>query len=183
MVLQPDELLEAYPKDPEEDTVMNIGGLCGEIQRRMGETKGFEICLRVILGNFAFQKMAMVKDLRERGQELAAHDVVAAIAGDSGANHADPKQFDSVPPENEFLVLDADSSQQQAIAAVLSGQSRVIHGPLAVIVFWRALNLFCLFSTGTKPIVRVSNVSRWSFEQASNSAHGYVTSPTFPRLV
>lgn len=67
---------------------MNIGGLREEIQRRMAETKGFEISLRIILGNFAFQKMAMVKDLRERGQQLAAHDVVAAIAGDSGAKSA-----------------------------------------------------------------------------------------------
>jgi predicted ATP-dependent serine protease len=40
----------------------------------------------------------------------------------------DPKEFDRIPPENEFLVLDADSSQQRAIAAVLAGQSRVIHG-------------------------------------------------------
>jgi hypothetical protein len=42
----------------------------------------------------------------------------------------DPKEFDSIPTGNEFLVLDADSSQQRAIAAVLADQSRVIHGPL-----------------------------------------------------
>ena len=41
----------------------------------------------------------------------------------------DPKEFDLIPPDNEFLVLDADSSQQRAIAAVMADQSRVIHGP------------------------------------------------------
>jgi putative ribosome biogenesis GTPase RsgA len=39
------------------------------------------------------------------------------------------REFDRIPPDNEFLVLDADSSQQRAIAAVLADQSRVIHGP------------------------------------------------------
>jgi primosomal protein N' len=117
--------------------VFDVKGLCDEIRRRMVESRGFEIGLRVILGNFAFQKMAILKDLQERGNQLAAHDVIAAIAGDGAAKGAmnaeqkdpDPKEFDSIPPENEFLVLDADSSQQRAIAAILADQSRVIHGP------------------------------------------------------
>lgn len=85
VTLQPEELLATFFGDGDEGTVLNIGGLCQEIQRHMAEAKGFEIGLKVILGNFAFQKMAMVKDLQERAGELAAHDVVAAIAGDSGA--------------------------------------------------------------------------------------------------
>lgn len=137
VTVQPDELLAEFAGDADEGTVCDVKGLCGEIQRRMAETKGFEIGLRAILGNFAFQKMAMVKDLQERASELAAHAVIAAIAGDAGAKSEitagqtdpDPKEFDRIPPENEFAVLDADSSQQRAIASVLAGQSRVIHGP------------------------------------------------------
>jgi hypothetical protein len=135
--LQPEELLAEFAGDEEEGTVLDIKGLCGKIQRLMAEVRGFEIGLRVILGNFAFQKMAMVKDLQERATDLALHDVIAAIAGDSLAKSAinegqkdpDPNEFDRIPPDNEFLVLDADSSQQRAIAAVLADQSRVIHGP------------------------------------------------------
>src|SRR5260370_25667541 len=93
----------------------------------MEAERGFEIGLRVNLGNFAFQKMAMAKDLQERANELPVHDVIAAIAGDSKAksamnaeqNDPDPKEFDLIPPDNEFLVLDADSGQQRAIAAFL----------------------------------------------------------------
>jgi hypothetical protein len=137
VTLQSDELLTEFAGDADGGTVFDVKGLCGEIQRRMAETRGFEIGLGVILGNFAFQKMAMVKDLQERMNELAAHSVIAAIAGDVGAKSEinagqidpDPKEFDSIPPENEFAVLDADSSQQRAIASVLAGQSRVIHGP------------------------------------------------------
>ena len=102
-----------------------------------GRVQGFELRNAIYVGNFAFQKMAMVRDLRERGAELAAHDLVAAIAGDSGARGAvsgssadiDPKELDRVPPDNEFLVLDADSSQQAAIASIVKGENAVVHGP------------------------------------------------------
>jgi predicted ATP-dependent serine protease len=33
-----------------------------------------------------------------------------------------------MPPDNEFIVLDAGSSQQCAIANVLAGQNALIHG-------------------------------------------------------
>jgi very-short-patch-repair endonuclease len=135
--LHPEQLLAEFVGDEEEGTVLDIKGLCGKIQHMMAEAKGFQIGLRVVLGNFAFQKMAMVKDLQDRAGDLPVHDVIAAIAGDSKAKVAinseqkdpDPREFDLIPPDNEFLVLDADSSQQRAIAAVLANQSRVIHGP------------------------------------------------------
>ena len=128
--LQPDQLLAEFAGDEDEDTVLDIKGLCEKIIGAMVEARGFEIKFAVTLGNFAFQKMAMVKDLQERAADLPIHDVIAAIAGDSNAKSdvnaeqvdPDPKQFDDIPPDNEFLVLDADSSQQRAIAAVaLSG--------------------------------------------------------------
>jgi very-short-patch-repair endonuclease len=90
-----------------------------------------------VLGNFAFQKMAMVRDLQESSEHLVSSDLIAALAGDAEAKQSigaktqnpDPKEFDKIPPQSEFLILDADSSQQSAIAAVLAGQSAVIHGP------------------------------------------------------
>ncbi|HEX3820307.1 MAG TPA: AAA domain-containing protein [Candidatus Sulfotelmatobacter sp.] len=135
--LHPEELLTEFAGDEEEGTVLDIKGLCGKIVNSMREVKDFEINLTVLLGNFAFQKMAMVKDLQERANDLPLHDLISAIAGDSKAKSdvnaeqvdPDPKQFDDIPPDNEFLVLDADSSQQRAIAAVTADQSRVIHGP------------------------------------------------------
>jgi len=97
----------------------------------------FEIRGAAVLGNFAFQKMAMVRDLQDSSEHLLSSDLIAALAGDTEAKEAigaktqnpDPKEFDTIPPQSEFLILDADSSQQAAIAAVLAGQSAVIHGP------------------------------------------------------
>ena len=97
----------------------------------------FGIRESAVLGNFAFQKMAMIRDLQESSEQLVASDLIAALAGDANARVAiganaqnpDPREFDKVVPQSEFLILDADSSQQAAIAAVLAGQSVVIHGP------------------------------------------------------
>ena len=99
--------------------------------------KGFAIKREVILGNFSFQKMAMVKDLRENLETLVSHDLVAAIAGDLDARGSvlrercdiDAGEIDKTPANEEFLVLDADSSQQRVIRCVQTSQDGVIHGP------------------------------------------------------
>lgn len=99
--------------------------------------RGFRIQKKAVLGNFAFQKMAMVKDLQEQGDALASHDLIAAIAGDLDARSSvvdqrcdvELRELDKRPPEEEFLVLDADSSQQRVAHCVMSSQDGVIHGP------------------------------------------------------
>ena len=91
----------------------------------------FAITSRYIVSNFHFQKLAIVKDLKEHGDQLAAHDVIAGIAGDREARDlargdrspGDPRELDANTPDKEFLVRDADSTQQQAIGLALSGQT------------------------------------------------------------
>jgi very-short-patch-repair endonuclease len=103
----------------------------------VGQIQGFTVKPRAVIGNFSFQKMAMVKDLRERATEMAGHDMIAALSGDPAAREAvrslraeiAPQEIDRTLPDNEFLVMNADSSQQRVIAAVLQGQDGVIQGP------------------------------------------------------
>jgi hypothetical protein len=97
----------------------------------------FELRPRAVIANFAFQKLAMVRDLERWRDHMPGHDLVAAIAGDPVARtqlsrepaEVDPRRLDLRTPDQEFLVLDADSSQLQAIAATLGRQSGVIIGP------------------------------------------------------
>ncbi|TMR07871.1 DUF4011 domain-containing protein, partial [Nonomuraea turkmeniaca] len=97
------------------------------------EVPGFDIQDRRVIGTFTYSKLPMVRDMQAAGELLADSDVVAAIAGDPGAqellsgDRGQPMELDS--PEDDYSVLDADSSQRSAIAAVLSGRSLVIHGP------------------------------------------------------
>lgn len=98
---------------------------------------GFSISPRVVLGNFSYVKLPMVKDLESAFEELASHDLIAAIAGSAEAREAlrarhtevSPDSPDHIPLADEFLVLDADASQNYAINAVVAGSDLVIDGP------------------------------------------------------
>lgn len=98
---------------------------------------GLKTELSGAISNFSFAKLALVNDLETAGEKLHLNEVVAAIAGDSKARGRlgssqvaiDPKSLDSRPPEEEFCVVEADSSQQCAIAGIVVGQNAVIHGP------------------------------------------------------
>jgi hypothetical protein len=116
------------------------------------EVPGFDIADRMVIGTFTYAKLPMVRDMQTASELLNDSDVVAAIAGDpdaqeflsaaddddaeigaggaGGAGGSSPRwlaELDS--PASDYSVLDADSSQRSAIAAVLSGRSLVIHGP------------------------------------------------------
>ena len=93
--------------------------------------------LRFVAAIFSYSTMPLVTDLEQNGELFAANDIVAAIAGDKEARATlasricdpRPSQPDVDPPSEEFLVLDADSSQHIAINRVLGGESLVIQGP------------------------------------------------------
>jgi very-short-patch-repair endonuclease len=97
------------------------------------EVPGFEIVSRLVIGTFTYAKLPMVQDLQSAADLLADSDVVAAIAGDPVAQELlaadDAGQAAPESPEHDMSVLDADSSQRNAIDTVLSGRSLVIHGP------------------------------------------------------
>jgi very-short-patch-repair endonuclease len=102
---------------------------------KAADIPGFEITDRQVIGTFTYAKLPMVRDLQSAGELLNDSDVVAAVAGDPQAQAAiaaDPDPgpvLDAIPPEDDYSVLDADSSQRSAISAVVRGQSLVIHGP------------------------------------------------------
>ncbi|MFE2743398.1 AAA domain-containing protein [Streptomyces scopuliridis] len=92
---------------------------------------------RVVAGAFSFDRLPMVNDLRTSARLLADHPVIAALAGEREAartllEHAssgEPAGADDIQPCMEFLVHDADASQQRAISAALAGEHLVIEGP------------------------------------------------------
>jgi very-short-patch-repair endonuclease len=98
---------------------------------------GFSVQPRFVLGTFSYAKLPMVKDLEASIEVLVEHELIAALAGDEEARAAvrerrpsvDPKSPNHIAPADEFLVLDADASQNYAINAVLGGQDLIIKGP------------------------------------------------------
>ena len=111
--------------------------LLGRLQASWAAVPGLEKELRVVAANFSYATLPLVSDLEQNAELFADSDIVAAIAGDEDARDAlrsvicdpDPNQPDFELPSDEFLVLDADSSQHMAINQVLGGESLVIQGP------------------------------------------------------
>jgi very-short-patch-repair endonuclease len=98
---------------------------------------GFAINGRLVLGNFSYAKLPMVKDLESATEALVQNELICAIAGDEAARDAVRSRHpavsldepDRTPVADEFLVLDADASQSYVINAVVKGADLVVEGP------------------------------------------------------
>ena len=107
------------------------------VEDRLSRLQDLRIDTRVVIGNFSFTNMPMVQDLRENLPTFAENDFVSTLALvpeaiqslRSRISDPLPNQPDLDPPQAEFLILDADSSQHRAINRVLAGESLVIWGP------------------------------------------------------
>ena len=71
-----------------EDEILDLTAIYAQLTQAASNVKGFEIKPRAILSNFSFQKMAMVRDLRDRLPSPAGNDIIAAIAGDATARQS-----------------------------------------------------------------------------------------------
>ncbi len=95
----------------------------------------WRIVPEVILGIFDFSKFSLYTDLEENRQAIKDNAFVQAINGDPSALRTPPEapsaeQLDeTVSPADTYQVLDADSSQQEAIEAAKRGVSFVLQGP------------------------------------------------------
>ncbi|MFF9157838.1 DUF3320 domain-containing protein [Streptomyces sp. NPDC014846] len=101
--------------------------------------KGWSVEERVVLGLFASHREAMYQDLQHNEEEILAHPLVRAVALGPDADLPgdliafEPPDLDRIDevqlPERTPLVLDADASQRQCVAAALDNRSFVMSGP------------------------------------------------------
>lgn len=123
----------------------------------------WEVREDVILGTFTFQKIAMWTDLGMNGKRIGDHPICRALAE---RRLYQPKSIPSVPtarelddkvwPENCFHILDADSSQHEAIEAVKHGLSLVLDGPPGTGKSQTISNLIAEFIAQGKTVLFVS---------------------------
>lgn len=101
----------------------------------LGKLEGFKTSNHVYLSAFGYQDEAIYRDLTDI-DALLESEIVRALAGDSGAIAELQKDLslnlsapDYVEPALENLILDADSSQIEAINSALAGRNLVVEGP------------------------------------------------------
>ncbi|WP_328839542.1 DUF3320 domain-containing protein [Streptomyces europaeiscabiei] len=107
--------------------------------RAVAGKAGWQISDRVVLALFASHKESMYQDLLDNQDRVLGSDLVRAMAlGPNSGLASDRFDFEEIeldridelsPPEDSPLVLDADASQRQAVAAAVAGQSFVLDGP------------------------------------------------------
>ena len=91
----------------------------------------------IFLGFFSFANFVMFKDLEKFKNIYSAHPIIKGLAGieDELSNkpitdYISSEELDMKRrPHDTYQVLDADSSQQEAIEVVKSGRNLVIQGP------------------------------------------------------
>lgn len=102
-----------------------------QVARLIAEKQGWGVTYEVVLSTFQFQKISMYHDLQTRSSEIVSHPIVRAVMGD-GSSLEEPIQAanpDDLLPTDTYQVVDADTSQQQAIIAAHKGASFVLQGP------------------------------------------------------
>ena len=96
---------------------------------------GWNVRRDVSLALLSFAKINMYKDLEHRSSELLENELVQAIAGEMTDVSSDIswlksyKHDETFSPQKTFQILDADSSQQDAILLSKKGVNFVLQGP------------------------------------------------------
>jgi len=116
------EMALALPPLPE--GALDVAGYLDSVSRAF-QRLGWEVSGTSYLGLFKFPKMCMYDELGQHRAAIAAHPVVRALAGEMLEQTAGEAAED----RESYQVLDADSSQQEAVSLALSGASFVLQGP------------------------------------------------------
>ncbi len=95
---------------------------------------GWKVVRTVVLARFSYQKMSMFNDLARKAAQVVANPVFRSICGDGSTLEGMPAGFDDYDydergQEDLLQVVDADSSQLDAMRLAQAGVSFVMQGP------------------------------------------------------
>ena len=119
---------------PEFDSQDSIADYLKKVERVV-KKMGWKVNTEVSLSLLSFLRINMYKDLENRADAIADNPIVKAIAGyktNSDYDFAGMADYDHDSTESvvdAFQVVDADSSQQDAITMSKKGASFVLQGP------------------------------------------------------
>jgi hypothetical protein len=125
-----------FPDIPTDLSTQGLEEYFSQVSYAIQKIEGWEVLNKVVLGIFNFQTLMIIKDLEKNAEKYKANHLIQMLSGILFDMQGD---FESVPRADElddkvdmvsvFQVLDADSSQQEAIEAAKRGVSFVLQGP------------------------------------------------------
>lgn len=105
---------------------LDVDGFLEEV-RRNASPRGWTVTPALYLGQFEMPDVRRYEELDHYRDLMVAHPIIRTIAyGDGGSSHGDAP---SVSSQSIYSVLDADSSQLDAVALAAAGTSFVLQGP------------------------------------------------------
>jgi superfamily I DNA and/or RNA helicase/very-short-patch-repair endonuclease len=128
------------PELPEDSSKIDVHTLWEEVRDLIINLEGWTVEGDVYLSLFSFNRLVMYKDMENYKDLIENHPLIREIAGVSD-EESRKQTFDHtrIPDESSldreisssdlFNILDADSSQQQAIIAAKNSMSFVLQGP------------------------------------------------------
>ncbi|MDX2038318.1 MAG: DUF4011 domain-containing protein [Isosphaeraceae bacterium] len=155
--------IPGMPDLPGDESVSSLHSYLASVREAIRDAKNWSVSERCVIGNFAFQKIAMWQDLGKNSRKILQHPICRAIAGDSEAMSTGisdlptARQLDSVAdPLTTFHVLDCDSSQHEAIEAAKRGVSLVLDGPPGTGKSQTIANIISEFLAANRTVLFVS---------------------------
>lgn len=119
---------------PEFDEDLGLQNYLDAVQKVV-KNNNWTVASEVGLSLFSFLKINMYRDLDRNKENIVSNPVVRTIAGDTSAAPHIPEELNNydfdkkLKPIDMFQVVDADSSQQEAILCAKKGVSFVLQGP------------------------------------------------------
>ena len=125
--------LEEIPFD---DDNINPIEIFSQVQDKIKKQSRWKLLNNIYIGLFSFAKFVMYKDIDVYKSLIKNNDLVKTICGLNDEKQVSTDSIcplseldEKVKPQLTYQILDADSSQQQAIQVVKEGHNLVIEGP------------------------------------------------------
>lgn len=129
-------ILPEIPDSSQMSEGYNLQTFFTEVSEAVKHQANWGVKNEIQLALFSFQKLVMYKDLEKNAAQLAAHSIINRIITRNGDNFSGlPDDVRSMELDRDFApeataqVVDADSSQLRAIAAVARNHNLVLEGP------------------------------------------------------
>lgn len=145
------------PELPEDIAQLDLAALLAQITELVAGYAGWRVLPRALLGMFSFLDLMLYQDLEHLTERAVTHPLLKLLASETTA--PDPlvlPALDHRPPQQCFQVLDADASQQAAIAAALAGESFVLLGAPGTGKSQTIVNMIAECLAGGKRVLFVS---------------------------
>lgn len=143
-----------------------LEGFWEEVSRKVTDFDGWEVIKESVVGIFNFQTLALIKDLENYTRYYYRNPIINMLCGMLEGDFGNLDSFiiseeldEKVSPLDVFQILDADSSQQEAIEAAKQGASFVLQGPPGTGKSQTIANIIAEFMAVGKKILFVSQKS------------------------